>query len=237
MRKTKIQMESKTTIKLAKGNSKTPIGNLSAWTLPALFVAVFGFVSPALAATTLSESDPNELYVTSDETYSYLFSSSTDTTYIVSNTAPTNFPTTPGDTCALYGDDTYRVVSVDSYTVCNVDIRSLCEADTGATTADFECVAGDLVIGGGGPTCGDGVIETPEVCDDGNTANADGCSDVCEVETGWECVDEPSVCTEIPPSFERTWIEADPWERGVVMFQMHVYILSLALGVALGKYV
>jgi cysteine-rich repeat protein len=36
------------------------------------------------------------------------------------------------------------------------------------------------------PVCGNGVIEGGEQCDDGNTANADGCSDVCQVET-WDC--------------------------------------------------
>jgi len=47
--------------------------------------------------------------------------------------------------------------------------------------------------------CGDGLIEEDEECDDGNTRNADGCSDICEVDPGFECTGEPSVCAWIPP--------------------------------------
>lgn len=36
--------------------------------------------------------------------------------------------------------------------------------------------------------CGDGVIESPEGCDDDNLLNSDGCSSTCTVETGWTCV-------------------------------------------------
>ena len=40
-----------------------------------------------------------------------------------------------------------------------------------------------------GPVCGDGVLDPTESCDDGNTANGDGCSDSCQVESGWVCAD------------------------------------------------
>ncbi len=49
-----------------------------------------------------------------------------------------------------------------------------------------------------GPVCGDGAIEGGEACDDGNRADGDGCNMSCQVEPGWTCIDEPSVCTEIP---------------------------------------
>ncbi|WP_082282799.1 DUF4215 domain-containing protein [Myxococcus hansupus] len=40
----------------------------------------------------------------------------------------------------------------------------------------------------GGAVCGDGVVESPEVCDDGNTVGGDGCSATCrELEVGWVC--------------------------------------------------
>jgi cysteine-rich repeat protein len=49
------------------------------------------------------------------------------------------------------------------------------------------------------PPCGDGLIqEAWEGCDDGNTTPGDGCADWCQVESGWTCVGEPSVCTEDP---------------------------------------
>ncbi|MFH2005676.1 MAG: DUF4215 domain-containing protein [bacterium] len=41
--------------------------------------------------------------------------------------------------------------------------------------------------GGTGPVCGNGTIELGEQCDDGNTANGDGCSSTCQNEGGPEC--------------------------------------------------
>jgi sulfatase modifying factor 1 len=46
--------------------------------------------------------------------------------------------------------------------------------------------------------CGDGVIEGDEQCDDANTDDQDGCDAVCEIERGWVCSDEPSVCSDFP---------------------------------------
>ncbi|MEL6346852.1 MAG: hypothetical protein AAFV53_27310, partial [Myxococcota bacterium] len=36
-------------------------------------------------------------------------------------------------------------------------------------------------------TCGDGLVETGEECDDDNLDLGDGCDDVCEIEEGWNC--------------------------------------------------
>jgi cysteine-rich repeat protein len=47
------------------------------------------------------------------------------------------------------------------------------------------------------PKCGDGFLVGKEVCDDGNKATSDGCSDTCTVENGYKCDGEPSVCTTI----------------------------------------
>ncbi|MHC4697760.1 MAG: myxococcus cysteine-rich repeat containing protein [Planctomycetota bacterium] len=62
---------------------------------------------------------------------------------------------------------------------------------TGGTYAFY--VVGEVTP----PVCGDGLVEAPEGCDDGGTAPDDGCSATCTVEAGWDCVGEPSVCTEI----------------------------------------
>ena len=43
-------------------------------------------------------------------------------------------------------------------------------------------------------TCGDGMIDAGEACDDGNRMGTDGCSAVCTVEPGFICMGEPSVC-------------------------------------------
>ena len=36
-------------------------------------------------------------------------------------------------------------------------------------------------------TCGNGVIDPGEICDDGNTTTGDGCSAKCQTEIGWNC--------------------------------------------------
>ncbi len=46
--------------------------------------------------------------------------------------------------------------------------------------------------------CGNGVIEGGETCDDGNTANGDGCSSGCRVENCFMCSGQPSVCSPGP---------------------------------------
>lgn len=43
--------------------------------------------------------------------------------------------------------------------------------------------------------CANGVIDAGEMCDDGNSTNADGCSSVCAIETGSLCTGSPSVCS------------------------------------------
>lgn len=55
--------------------------------------------------------------------------------------------------------------------------------------------SGSTAACGPGVTCGDGLVEGTEACDDENTDDGDGCSSDCEVEDGWVCDDdEPSVC-------------------------------------------
>ena len=44
-------------------------------------------------------------------------------------------------------------------------------------------------------TCGDGVVDPGELCDDMNTTAGDGCSATCIVEPGFVCIGAPSVCT------------------------------------------
>jgi fibro-slime domain-containing protein len=42
--------------------------------------------------------------------------------------------------------------------------------------------------------CGDGVLVSPEFCDDGNAFAGDGCSPTCKYEPGWKCEGSPSDC-------------------------------------------
>ena len=43
--------------------------------------------------------------------------------------------------------------------------------------------------------CGNGMMDPPEQCDDGNKTAGDGCSAICQIPAGWSCSGWPSVCT------------------------------------------
>ncbi|MBN1959880.1 MAG: DUF4215 domain-containing protein [Deltaproteobacteria bacterium] len=46
--------------------------------------------------------------------------------------------------------------------------------------------------------CSNGRIQANEQCDDGNKTNGDGCSAICEIEPGWNCLKQaPFTCTPI----------------------------------------
>jgi cysteine-rich repeat protein len=44
--------------------------------------------------------------------------------------------------------------------------------------------------------CGDGAIGAGEECDDAATEAGDGCDPTCQIEAGYTCVGQPSVCTQ-----------------------------------------
>ncbi len=45
--------------------------------------------------------------------------------------------------------------------------------------------------------CGDGLLDGSEECDDGGNQGGDGCSAFCQIELGFGCTGEPSVCAPI----------------------------------------
>ena len=65
--------------------------------------------------------------------------------------------------------------------------------------------------------CGNGKLEGTEICDDGNLFNGDGCSEGCEIESGWNCASTPkeiSICARVAvpvataaPPAEKAWYE------------------------------
>lgn len=64
-------------------------------------------------------------------------------------------------------------------------------------------------------TCGNGVVEGLEECDDGDVIGGTGCNSFCRVETGWQCRGNPSVCRKHqipapPPSDGRSGDSAQP---------------------------
>jgi len=44
-------------------------------------------------------------------------------------------------------------------------------------------------------TCGNGMMDPGESCDDHNTVGGDGCSKICQIENGWSCPNFGSGCT------------------------------------------
>src|SRR5262249_37257249 len=71
---------------------------------------------------------------------------------------------------------------------------SSCRSETG-----FAC--------GGQPsvcvaTCGNGVLDAGEDCDDGDTSSGDGCSASCENESGWLCSNPGVACTPFSVSID-----------------------------------
>lgn len=72
--------------------------------------------------------------------------------------------------------------------------------------------------GGAITPCGDGAVEVPEQCDDGNTAPGDGCS-ACKVDFDFVCFGAPSQCFRgtknvltgrcfFIPTVKHTWVDA-----------------------------
>lgn len=51
------------------------------------------------------------------------------------------------------------------------------------------------------PSCGNGVVEAGEQCDDGNTFQSDGCSAACQLQAGFNCPVPNSRCLPDSPTF------------------------------------
>jgi cysteine-rich repeat protein len=54
-------------------------------------------------------------------------------------------------------------------------------------------------------TCGDGIVDLGEGCDDGNLVNSDGCSANCAIESGFACSGQPSACIAFTPTPTQTF--------------------------------
>ncbi|MCA9529032.1 MAG: DUF4215 domain-containing protein [Myxococcales bacterium] len=111
------------------------------------------------------------------------------------------------DTNVCTNDACTNGVCVNTAVTCQDDgnecTAASCNPATGCSTtgvpAGTACNGGAGMCDGSGtcvanPVCGDGVHDTGEQCDDGNTTSGDGCSGTCQVEPGYECSGEPSVC-------------------------------------------
>ncbi|MGF1467357.1 MAG: DUF4215 domain-containing protein [Sandaracinaceae bacterium] len=95
----------------------------------------------------------------------------------------------------------------DGTTPCRAEARTVGSTESvtldvrgGRALAVFYDAAGpgtvpfDLEVSCEETVCGDGRVGVFETCDDGGTADADGCDSACQVELLYECAGEPSVC-------------------------------------------
>lgn len=94
----------------------------------------------------------------------------------------------PNDSCDVSGGETAANCLVDCH--CGDSVCQLGSFNEPAT-CPMDCPVDS-------PVCGNGDIESSEVCDDGNTSNEDGCSGSCTIESGFSCDGNPSVCVEDP---------------------------------------
>jgi cysteine-rich repeat protein len=76
----------------------------------------------------------------------------------------------------------------------------LCEGVTGwyVDEVEFYSCSAELLPS----LCGNSVLDGDESCDDGNDFIGDGCSNLCEVESGWECTDLLPPANIQDPGFE-----------------------------------
>ncbi|WP_426748574.1 EGF domain-containing protein [Myxococcus faecalis] len=67
----------------------------------------------------------------------------------------------------------------------------------GALLSLYQVDAVEATGGATGGMCGDGMVGTGEQCDDGGRVAGDGCGATCQVEPGYTCQGQPSVCHDV----------------------------------------
>jgi cysteine-rich repeat protein len=75
-----------------------------------------------------------------------------------------------------------------------------CTADCRELEASFICPlpGAPCQLSPAYANCGNAVVDGVESCDDGNRAEGDGCSSLCQIVAGWDCRSAPrSVCAQI----------------------------------------
>jgi len=86
----------------------------------------------------------------------------------------------------------HRALSIASFSM--ILLLAACGDDGGTTDGGPDTGTDGGGDGGGDAICGDGVIQTPEQCDDGNEDADDGCSLDCRVECGDGVVGAAETC-------------------------------------------
>jgi len=108
---------------------------------------------------------------------------------------PTSLWTTSlaaSDVAFFHGDVTLSA-TIDVYTLVVVCESGTSDPGGGPFTSSTAPAFATLEVAPAS-SCGDGLIEGLETCDDANIANGDGCDAFCQIEPGWTCAGEPSSC-------------------------------------------
>jgi len=84
--------------------------------------------------------------------------------------------------------------------ICDDGNLLKCKSDCTGARPGYVCSGGNPTTASTCiPICGDGIILSPESCDDNDVDNGDGCSSACAIESGFQCLNNapPSVCSPI----------------------------------------
>lgn len=98
-----------------------------------------------------------------------------------------NAASVPGDLDHLDREWRFQDVDLTAYAGSEVELTWSLASDLSRELGGWNLDEVCLVGVGAHPACGDGVVDPDEPCDDGNTANGDGCSASCDVEGDGGC--------------------------------------------------
>ena len=115
---------------------------------------------------------------------------------------PTNTPTitpaptnTPTQTPTAAATQTPTQTPTRTPTATNTPTATFTPTNTATKTPTQTPTATATPVSTAPATCGNGVLNPGEQCDDGNAVSGDGCSATCQIETGWACTGQPSGCS------------------------------------------
>lgn len=98
------------------------------------------------------------------------------------STSPTNTLSTTAAGSTNTSTSSSTSTSTSGATTTGTTTSATGNGGTATSTTSAGGGAGEGGAGGGAnPDCGDGTVDTGEICDDGNSEDADGCSASCEV--------------------------------------------------------
>lgn len=152
-----------------------------------------GVPSVCMPGGSSASSASSDSSVSSDSSTSSDLSSSASSSETFSSSISSVTPDPPVSPVTSSSESSPTTTSAPSSTVPRVNARAA--KAMYASTASVTATAGPAPQPAGEkPSCGDERILNGEQCDDGNTADGDGCSASCTTERGYICRGYPSDC-------------------------------------------